>query len=116
MSYDDALERLDAYMDDPDHTKAPKPSDLKKAHAIAKQNYVSGGIGPYMINANGELVNEDGMIYAFPKWPDSKFHYNKHGDICFDETGVIAVEVKDIIERKRRAEEVKNEEAKQHQK
>ena len=81
LDLEEAIARLDAWMEGPDNAKPPRAADFKKARAENRQKYYSEGIGPYMVNGQGDLVNEAGMRFAFPDSPDAKYQYSQNG-IC----------------------------------
>ena len=107
LDYDEAIARLDAWMENPDNKKAPRAVDLKlHSGGSAARRYESaeGSIGPYMIDADGNLTNERGMVYAFPQWPDAKFRYDQQGNICYASTGAVAIPWMEVRMRREAAE------------
>lgn len=111
LDYDEALARLDAWMEDPNNSKAPRAIDFKQAHTENRKKYYSDGIGPYLISIQGELVNEAGMRFAFPDNPNARFKYSRHGISYEDNSDHVAVPWAEINRRKWKAQQLKEAQA-----
>lgn len=108
LDYDEAIKRLDAYMEDPANTKPPRAVDFKKVRPSESKNYFSGGIGPYMVSRDGDLVNESGMRFAFPDRPDEKYRYNQRGDICSaNDYNRVVITCSELIKRRQMAAQMR---------
>lgn len=108
LEYEEALNRLDAWMESPEGSRPPRAVDLKKARPAGSRYFEDkpeGSLGPYLVDAKGNFTNYEGMLYASPKWPDAKFCYNQKGDICFRDTGIIAIEAQEVRRRKEIADQ-----------
>lgn len=103
LDYDEAVERLDAYMAEPDNKKPPMPADLKRMHRTkneyfykqldyniiqerpvydehGKQTGVEKFIKWKVIN--GRLYDEEFREYVFDPKCELPFYYDEGGNIC----------------------------------
>lgn len=113
LDYEEALSRMDAWMESPEGSRPPRAVDLKKSRPMGTRypdDKPEGSLGPYLVDRFGNLTNYEGMLYAYPKWADAKFMYNRQGDICFRDTGIIAIKAQEVRRRKEIADQRKKEE------
>lgn len=83
LDYDEALARLDLYMEDPNNTKPPRPHDLKRVQTASRSGeYFQANTEHAWHVENGRLFDEEDREYVHDPLYEDGYHYNAAGDIC----------------------------------
>lgn len=92
LDFDEALSRLDAYMNSDDSKHAPNAMDFRKVKSQrqAYEYFHSDAVHVWYLSFNssdkeqlhGRLYNEDDMEYVHDPVYEDGYHYNSGGDIC----------------------------------
>lgn len=92
LSYEEAMQRLDSYLENPDNTRPPRPHDLKRAQSAQRQYeyFTSRREHQWHLEfppndperMHGRLYSEGGMEFVHDPCYEDGYHYNRLGQIC----------------------------------
>lgn len=92
LEYDEAMQRLDEYLIDPDHTKPPRPHDLLKSRPRqgSPEYFTPKTTHKWHLEfkgwdkerKHGGLFDEEGREFVHDPAYEDGYHYNRMGQIC----------------------------------
>lgn len=90
LDFNEAVARLDAWMENPNNTKAPMPRDLKKAQSSggAREYFHSSVRHRYHIE-NGRVYSENGYEFVHDPCYMGKYIYDSMNQICTQDGRVV---------------------------
>lgn len=82
LSYDEAIARLDAWMEGDDHKKAPMAMDFKLTKPRHKDDAFHAPISHIWKIVRGELYDEEDRIYVVDPTVELPFYWDEDGYAC----------------------------------
>ncbi len=82
LDYDEALARLDAYMEDADNKRPPMAMDFKRVKPRKNSEIFQAPIEHEWKIVNGRLYDQEDREYVVDPTNELPFYYDKEGNIC----------------------------------